>query len=293
MKFIGNLQKSLTDINSNLGKGLMITVFDALFIMTTAFIFSNLFRSIWEPLFKLLAFFTNRSEPSPELQQFIADIGSSQDVFALINTVIGKATIFFFILMIIWTIFQTIVWHISYTIAKQPEEHLPLRKFGLRMLGVNIIFFPIIYLVISTTLRLSYGTRVQSALIAGGFTFLLSQQIIFWSGTILLCTIIITMHICYPFIMEHTLKQTAKHFFKLIKKRFVHVFLAFLIIAGGFYVSHSIQAPLAPINLTIMFLFGFLLDFGLLVLLRVLLINVVLPKKRQEQHQKLNLAPSR
>lgn len=280
MEFISNLQKSLTDLNHGLGKALIITVLDALFIISSAFIFSSLFRSIWEQLMKLLAFFFSKKEPDAELQQFITDLTTKQDVMNLIANIAIKATIFFFVLALVWTIFQTIIWHIAKNITSKSEYSISLTKYGLRIFSLNLVFAPIIYIILAITIQLSYGTKIQAALIAGGFSFVLSQQIILWSGVILVLICSIAMHISYVYAHQYTFFKNLKKSLLTFKKKWLDFITAVIFIGIALFVSHQLQALLSGINITIMFLFGFLLDFGILVLFRLLIVNTVLNKKK-------------
>ncbi len=281
MNFISIVQKSLNDFKKDFGKALLIMVLDSLFIMVSAFIFSSLFRSIWDKLMKLLAFVFSKKEPDAELQQFITDITSKQDVMNLIWAIIIKATIFFFILAAVWTLFQIITWHIANSIATKSKQIISIRKYGIRMFALNTLFAPIVFIILAITIHLSFGTKIQAALVAGGFSFIFSQKIILGIGALFLTLISIIIFVSYVIAFKIGFLKNIKKTIQIFKQRGICIFLSLVLTLIALFVSHRIQAMLSVFNITIMFIIGFIMDFSILVIFRLLVINAVISKTKQ------------
>lgn len=274
------LNNSYKEMTNNLGRCVLIATIDAVFVILASIALSFFFRMIADPLAKLLGFAMNQKDPSPEVSALVTGITSIQDVLDIWNNIFWKFALFFLGIILLWGFMQSVSWHISKAISGSLNI-LKLKKYMLRFSIVSLIIFGISFLIGFFAIKYSFASGIYAAIVAAGFTMSGAQQAILIFGGLIIAILLAVLPIVYSSLFSQDIKNSLLNGFKeLFSKRF----FTYVIIYAGFsilfFVSQKIQGLLATFNTTVMFLFGLIVDIGLLIMFRLIFIKLTKHEKK-------------
>lgn len=260
--FFEDVKKSLTNIGDHPLISLCVASLDAFLIFFSSFVLSSLFRSVFDEVVLIMNFFMGQMKgmPSDELLELVP---SEAALYAMYFDIFSKASLFFLMIIVVWGITQSTAWHLIYRISeKKKGPHL--FNYMKRFFIISLIFGSVYYL--SLMLFSFMVLRISSVF----------HGVMIGIYSVIIAIIVIIMHTSYSLIFR---KKKFKHYFSIMKKlifskKFFGIFFVFLSAALALLVSSWIQATLV-IFPGVMLLVGFLLDFGIFIMLRLVLLRTV------------------